>query len=304
MQQTTIQLYDYFSRPYTGSGATLTAYSLGEDAELGKKVRPALIVVPGGGYGFLSARESEPVVLRFLAEGYAVFLLRYSVCTAYPVPLQEGAMAIAYVRENAAALGVDAGHVAAVGFSAGGHLVGMLATLYAQACVKEAVGERDVRLNAVLLAYPVITTGEKTHAGTAEIISGGDAARRQALSLETCVDKSSVPAFLWHTYEDDCVPVVNPLLFASAYCAAGVPFELHVFEKGAHGQSVLSGNTGGETLPPAVLRNRAWVPLALSWLKERDFVVHANLFAKPIAGGNDCLPPRGKVSSERCELDG
>ncbi len=272
----TIDLYERFPVPRGGSGGMLTAYCPTRRGDLGEKLRPAALILPGGGYAAISGRESEPVALRFLAEGYSVFVLDYTVNAAYPVPLVEAAMAMAYIRKNARRYSADAGHVAAAGFSAGGHLAGMLATLHGEAPVKEALkGDAAlVRPDAAILAYPVVTTGEKTHEGTASVISGGDASLRAALSLENRVTGESSPAFIWHTSEDELVPVENALLLAGAYRGAGVPFELHIFERGRHGLSVASRET--ETDERALAQGRhaaAWIGLALTWLGQRGFSV-------------------------------
>lgn len=254
------------------TGGYLTVIARSENVENAKKLRPAILVVAGGGYNMISFREGEPVAIRFLAAGYAAFLLEYSVRTAYPVPLVEAAMAMAYIRRNAAKYGVDPNHVCAAGFSAGGHLVGLLATRFRDACVTDALGGEHVRPDAVILGYPVATMGEFTHADTAENITGGDPALRGALSLEKNVTKESAPAFIWHTMEDTTVPVENALLAAMAYRNAGVPFELHVFEKGWHGLSTgeLELNDTEEAAE-YVSHVRVWVDLALTWLKKRGF---------------------------------
>ncbi|MDE5897093.1 MAG: alpha/beta hydrolase, partial [Clostridia bacterium] len=201
-----IDLYDYFSLPREGkTGGVLTVVCRSPYVEIKEKIRPAMLVIAGGGYFMVSEREAEPIALHFLLQGYAAFSLKYSVQTAYPVPLLEAAMAMAFIRENAEKYGVDTKHVGAVGFSAGGHLTAMLGNLFADPCVKETLGKRAalVRPDAVLLAYPVISGSEFGHSETMTTISGGDQALRGALSLETRVTKQSSPAFIWHTVEDD-----------------------------------------------------------------------------------------------------
>lgn len=272
-----IDLYRYFGVQRTqGEGGKITVYNREKLGDLVKKVRPAALVIPGGGYGMVSGREGEPIALRFVGKGYAAFLLEYSVNVAYPVPLKEAAMAMVYIRENAEKYGIDPERVAAIGFSAGGHLAGMLATLFGEACLRETLGERAklVRPDAVVLSYPVITTREElTHGTSAATISGGDAALRRALSLETRVTADSSPAFLWHTAEDELVPVANSLLYANACLQNGVPFELHVFEKGWHGTSEISIETTDEEALGRIRHLSAWMDLAFTWLQQRGFCV-------------------------------
>lgn len=270
-----IDLYEYFSLPRGGAtGGFLTVNASDVFLETGKEHRyPAVLVVPGGAYFMRSKRELEPVAFRFAAEGFQTFLLDYSVQTAYPVPLVEAAMAMAYIRENSVKYAVNGAKVCAAGFSAGGHLTGMLGTLFADEHIKSALGKRAglVRPDAVVLSYPVITADEAfTHADTMRTISGGDKALAARLSVEKRVDVESSPAFIWHTAEDNCVPVENALRLACAYRAAGVPFELHVFEAGYHGLSVMNGFTNGE-IPEVVRCAKAWTDLAVAWLKSRGF---------------------------------
>ena len=275
MDYKTIDLYEYFSLPRgVNGGGYLTVYARSSITENTPKIRPAVLVIPGGGYGMISEREGEPVSLRFLAEGYAVFQLQYTVNAAYPVPLAEAAMAMAYIRKESGTYGLDGHHVCVVGFSAGGHLAAMLATLY-DAPELPACVEGLVRPDAAILSYAVLTTERgKTHEGTAEVISGGDDALRARLSLETRVSGLSSPAFIWHTGNDDVVPVIGALRYAEACLAAGVDVELHVFERGPHGLSVADIETSDNLEGAEANRSiRAWLPLAFRWLECRGFTV-------------------------------
>lgn len=270
-----IDLYDYFSlkRPENAAGI-LTVYCREKTGDLLEKLRPAMLVLPGGGYAYCSDREQEPVALRYLHAGFSAFVLRYTVNTAYPVPLIEAAMAMCFIRENAQKYSVDPAHVAAIGFSAGAHLAGMLATMYGEAPVKEALAERLVRPDAVLLTYPVISGGKYGEEGTMSRISGGDPALRETLSLEKRVTSSCPPAFLWHTVEDDCAPVENSLLFAAACKKAGVPFEMHLFEKGRHGTSVANIEVEeSEEQVQKISHLAVWFDLSLVWLDGHGFAV-------------------------------
>lgn len=273
MQHGTVNLYDYFSLPHRDSG-TLTYYVAEENTENAPKKRPAILVIPGGAYLMVSQRESEPVALAFLDRGYDAFVLGYSTKTPYPAPLLEAAMAMVYIRENAKKFLLDREHVAAIGFSAGGHLAGMLATLFDDEHISSLLGERAalVRPDAAVLSYPVISTGTCTHGDTAATISGGDEKLRAALSLEKRVKKNSVPAFIWHTFEDGAVPVENSVLMGNAYRANGVPFELHIFERGCHGLSLHTPGVTDEA-PFVPLTADAWFELAIRWLASRGFSV-------------------------------
>ncbi len=270
----TVDLYAYFKLARgENTGGYLSVCARNKNVEIGEKLRPVALVVPGGAYLYVSEREGEPVAMKMLAEGYVAATLRYTVRAAYPVPLLEAAMAIAYLRAEAERYCADKSHVAAFGFSAGGHLVGMLGTLFGEACVKKVVGE-NARPDAVVLGYPVVTLGEWSHGGTAGVITGGDPALYEALTLEKRVRADSSPAFLWHTVEDTAVPVENSLLMAQAYRRAGVPFELHLYEGGQHGLSVSDLETAEDKEDPRYRpETQSWVPLVLSWLRSRGFEV-------------------------------
>ena len=113
-----IDLYDYFSVPRNGSkGGELTVYVREKYTEIKDRIRPAMLVIAGGGYNIVSERESEPVALEFLHAGFSAFSLRYSVNTPFPAPLLEAGMAMAFIRENAEKYSVDRAHVGAIGFS-------------------------------------------------------------------------------------------------------------------------------------------------------------------------------------------
>ncbi len=273
-----IDLYGYFGlKRGKDAEGYLTSYVPSNTGEIKQKLRPAVIIIPGGAYRMCSEREGEPVAIKFLNEGYAAFVLNYSVFTAYPVPLAEALAAVAYVRRNAQRFAVDVNHVATLGFSAGGHLAGMTATMFDDKKCGEmlGIGVDELRPNATVLCYPV-TTSDKAyaHAESFRIISGGDSALADYLSLEKRVNANSVPSFIWHTAADDCVPVNNSLLLAEAYLKCGVPCALHVFEKGWHGLSLCNCETNDQTEEDAALVSvRKWFDLAIDWLRDRNFAV-------------------------------
>lgn len=261
----------FYEKISLGEGAGVTVFARSVNPENTPKRRPALLLIPGGGYNMISFREGEPVALRFLAEGFAVFLLEYPVQTAYPAPLAAAAAALRFLRANAEKYAVDPAHIAAAGFSAGGHLTALLGTMSEEDFRFFPKTERPA---AILLGYPVVSTGAYTHEESAAYISGGDQALRARLSAETRVTAESSPAFLWHTCEDGLVPAENTLLFAEAYRRAGVPFELHLFERGGHGLSTVDAEVSDGGYPAVVTESAGqWLPLAFAWLRGRGFCV-------------------------------
>lgn len=209
--------------------------------------RPGVLILPGGAYCWTSSREAAPVALRFAARGYAAFVLDYSCAPLhFPVSLREAALAMRYIRENAASFEVDPHMVAAVGFSAGGHLCGTLGTMYDAPEVSDLGGAELLRPDALGLCYPVAISWGNTHERSFESIAGGDPALRRRLSLDRLVRPDMPPVFMWHTRDDGSVPCRNSLILASALEEAGVDFAFHLYRHGCHGLS-----TADETVYPA-----------------------------------------------------
>ncbi len=278
MKVETIDLYAYFNvkRPTEDAQGYLTTYIL--DNILESRLRPAMLVFGGGGYRIIAAHEKEPALIKYLEQGFNGFSLEYSTTSTstacFPAQLIEGAMAVAYIKKNAKELHVDENHVAAMGFSAGGHMCGMMATMYDAPEVVAALGEdaKYARLDAVVLCYPVITSGEKAHKGSFVLLSGNKEELFERLSLEKNVTENSVPAFIWTTGNDNAVPTENSLYMAMAYRANGVPFELHIFEKGrCHGLSIATRECGAGLVDEPITQ---WVKLSLVWLQARGFVIN------------------------------
>ncbi len=229
--------------------------------------RPAMLVIPGGGYGHVSRREMAVIAFYYLNKGYNTFTLDYSIAPlGFPNQLIEASMAVAYIRENAEELGVLPDKIAAVGFSAGGHLCGMVATMHDAPEVKAVLGDRNARPDAVILSYPVISALVPTHRGSFDVQCKGDKELEKRLSIETNIDKNSPPAFIWGTANDGCVPCDNAFEIALAYKKNGVSFEFHMFADGAHGLSLANEevNSVNKSVQP-------WLEMSVTYLKSLGF---------------------------------
>lgn len=272
MKMERIDLYEYFGlKRQDGACGYLNCFIREKSWEYSlSRLRPAMIVLPGGGYQMRSDRENEPIALEFLSKGYGVFTLDYSVGKfLHPTQLIEGAMAVCYIRENAERLGVDKNHVGAIGFSAGGHLCGMLATMFNDEEVVLALGKERALLSrpdAVILSYPVISSFEHAEEGSIYNLCGGNEELMRKVHLPDRVNSKSSPAFIWATVDDELVECENSLMMGLAYKKAGVPFAMHIFEHGQHGLSL--ANDEVNTLNIDV---RAWVKMCFQWLKEKGF---------------------------------
>ncbi|WP_125767675.1 alpha/beta hydrolase [Lapidilactobacillus wuchangensis] len=252
--------------------ATLTGYILDNSPEMDvDRRRPAVIILPGGGYEFLSDREAEPVAIQFAARGFQAFVLRYSVAPArFPASLLELAQAVATVRQHAAEWHVLPDKIVIQGFSAGAHLAASLGVFWNSALLKKyGFTAAEIQPNGLSLAYPVITSGEFAHEGSIKALLGddySDVTKRAEVSLENQVTPATPPTFLWCTYTDGLVPMENSLLFAGALRKANVSCELHVFPEGDHGLSLANAETqhvsGTGVLPQVAV----WPDLFTTWM--------------------------------------
>ena len=227
------------------------------------RTRPAVIICPGGAYRWRSPREKDPPAFEFLSMGYQVFILEYSCGQEAGKlhPLWELAQAVCGLRRNREAWHIDPDKIAVLGFSAGGHLAASLGALWND---PELALPAWSRPDALVLCYPVVSTGEFAHEESAQWVSGGDPALREKLHLWDRVTADFPPTFLWHGGEDTSVPPENSLMLAVELKRHGVPFEYHLFGSGAHGISTCTQEV--ET-PDEVCR--AWVPLCKAWLNRQ-----------------------------------
>ena len=240
--------------------ATLEGYILDCELALGQEYdRPAIVVLPGGGYAYCSPREAEPVALKYTASGFHAFILRYSTGwdAADFSPLQEVSWVIGYLRENAEAWHIDPEKIAVCGFSAGGHL----------ALASGLLGEN--KPNAMILGYPAVNIPNYPGANfMLQLLTGRkevtdeDAAY---FSLENHITKNSPPVFLTATAED-MLTGFGALPVARKYSELGLGYELHIFQHGPHGYALADETSAdGSTryLNPAFAH---WHELSVKWL--------------------------------------
>lgn len=234
--------------------------------------RPAVIVVPGGGYAMCSKREGEPVAMEFLARGFQVFVLWYLNAlegVAFPEQLTELACAVDYVKKHAAEFSVNPDEVFPVGFSAGGHLTASLATLYGE--VETLCGlSLDCKPTATGLGYPVIY--EDGHVSSyVHLLQGYPEEEKERLKKLLClyerVNADTPPSFIFSTAEDKTVSPKNALLYATAMAEHGVPFELHVYPKGAHGIANCNKEIS-ENYGDAIVQSKAWLDSCAAFFRQ------------------------------------
>ncbi|MBQ8554790.1 MAG: alpha/beta hydrolase [Clostridia bacterium] len=235
--------------------------------------RPSIVICPGGGYTHLSEREAEPVASVFAAMGFNAFVVWYRIApNRHPAPVLDVASAVAWVRAHAEEYHADPDAIAVAGFSAGGHAAGSLGVRWHDAALMAELGltPDEVRPNAMVLCYPVITGGEFAHRGSFLNLTGSEElALHAAHSLDALVTDAAPPTFLWHTWEDGSVPVENTFLMASALRKARVLTEVHVFPHGSHGLALANELTASPEHPEkAVPECAQWPELAARFLRD------------------------------------
>lgn len=249
---------------FTAEGAQVCGY-LQEDHDrlIVHKVRPAVIICAGGAYQWLSPREKDPVAFEFLSMGYQVFMPEYSTREDAKEfrPLKQLAKTVETVRTNSEQWHIDPHKIAVMGFSAGGHLAASLGALWND---PELGFSPDVRPDALILCYPVISTKEFAHAESVHWVTGGDPVMAEKLHIPARVTSSFPPCFVWHGGQDDSVPPENSLMLAEALQKNHVPFAYHKFETGVHG---ISTCTQEVEAPDEFCR--MWVPLCKMWINRR-----------------------------------
>ncbi len=228
----------------------------------------AVVICPGGGYGALAMdHEGHQIAQWFNSLGVAGFIVDYrhrGKGYAHPAPLQDAQRAIRTVRARAPEWNVDPVKIGIMGFSAGGHLASTAGTHFDQGnpAADDRVEQVSCRPDFTILCYPVIMFDEKhTHRGSQQNLLGKDAdpALVRSLSNEKQVTRETPPTFLFHTDEDKGVPAENSVSFYLALRSAGVPAELHVYQRGPHGIGLGAKVPGTSEWPKALgnwMRNR------------------------------------------------
>ena len=249
---------------------------LSYEVNLNRKFLP-LLIIPGGDYEFTSFREKEPVALKFLSEGFASFVLKYSCGknAKFPLQLLEGYLALDYINKNKEELHIDISKLGLIGFSAGGHLNGLLSSSY----LKEEFVE-EYKLNVPKIAYsaygyPVVNQYDEPREQSFINLFKNEKLRMQSdLSLPKLINKNNPRAFIFSTVEDSVVPIKNTISLISAYKENGIPFEAHIFEHGEHGLSL--GNISVYNLKymdEFSKTNSKWFDLFIIWLKHNKIVI-------------------------------
>jgi acetyl esterase/lipase len=230
-----------------------------------------VVVCPGGGYGGLAVDHEGRQIAEWLnARGVAAFVLRYRLGPRYhhPIELGDAQRALRFVRSHASDYGIASGKIGIWGFSAGGHLASTAGTHFdaGDANAADPIDRMSSRPDFMILAYPVISfTTPYTHRGSMRNLLGDNPDPKLAASLsnETQVTPQTPPAFLFHTNNDSGVPAENSVLFYLALRKAGVPAEMHIYERGEHGVGLALSDPVLSSWPG---RLEAWMKIH-EWMK-------------------------------------
>ena len=234
--------------------------------------RPALVICPGGGYGGLADYEGRGYALFLTQQNIACFVLKYRLGTSgyrHPAMLWDAARALRTVRTRAKEWNIDPDRIGIMGSSAGGHLASTLLTHFdaGKPADPDPIERVSSRPSLGILCYPVISMqSDLTHAGSRHNLLGDapDPKLVDSLSNELQVTPQTPPCFIFHRFEDTVVKIENSLLFAAALRKNGVPFDLHIYQKGGHGMGLGDG--------PPFAHVHPWANDLIFWLKAQGWV--------------------------------
>ncbi len=233
-----------------------------------KKSNGAVVIFPGGGYGMRAPHEGK---------GYAEFLARFGITSfvceyrvyphRFPLPLLDARRSVRYVRHNADKYGLDKNMIFVMGSSAGGHLAAMTST-YTQPIDFENIDEidnEDYRPNGQILCYPVIKLlgkGISNLGSGANLLGDKQAEMGEELSPDLIADENTPRAFIWHTFDDSAVNVINSLDYAKTLRNKNVEVEMHIYPHGSHGLGL------AEDTPHV----KDWSSELIKWFKYIEFL--------------------------------
>jgi acetyl esterase/lipase len=235
----------------------------------GRGTGTAVVVCPGGSYQHLSMEKEGSDIARWLNSlGVSAFVLQYRLGPKYhhPVELGDAQRAIRTVRSRAADYRLNPDRIGIMGFSAGGHLASSAGTHFdaGDTAATDPIDRLSSRPDFLILCYPVISFLSYTHQGSKLHLLGGnpDPKLVENMSSEMAVTAQTPPTFLFHTTADTTVPSENSVLFYMALRKAGVPAELHIYERGPHGVG----------LAPTDEALSSWPQRLADWLRVRGLL--------------------------------
>jgi acetyl esterase/lipase len=224
--------------------------------------KSCMLVFAGGSYEFRSdQKEGVDVCLWLNSIGINAFIVNYRVSPYdYKAILSDARKAMKHVRMNATKYNINPDKIGVIGFSAGGHLAGMLAN---DLSFEHELDDVNVsaRPNLSVLCYPVVSLTDYAHLKSTQILVGNDVIKAHKFSLQNSVTNNTPPTFIWHTIVDMTVSVMNPIMLIQSLVKYNVPFESHIFPTGKHGLALLDED----------LSVKQWSTLCEVWLRSNGF---------------------------------
>lgn len=265
--------------PVNTDNTNFTPYMTFHKAE--KSVGKTVLVIPGGGYAnCCDTYEGEDVAEFFAGFGVDAFVLRYTVTSfnngkpVFPKPFLDIARAVRYIRANAEKFGVNGNCLGVMGFSAGSHLCAWLSTKWNEKYedCDDLFDKYSARPDWCVLCYGVLDLHRVTPYTATGINLLGESVTEEMKESLSCIEnvtKDTPPTFLFHTYSDQIVPVINSVKYYEAMIKCGVPGELHIYEPGNHGMGI------GIPVPHIKEEDRKycekWVELLKNWVNSLKF---------------------------------
>lgn len=269
-----INLKDFY--PNLENNVELNSYCPDNYEEWSKEeTRKCVVILPGGGYQFISDRESEPVALRLVGNNIACFVLKYSIVPNinYLNPFIEVFAALSYIRRHAEHYHIDKNKISLLGFSAGGHLASYCSANHLNKEFADILNIpiEEMKINGCLLSYPVISM-KYGHCQTIQNLTKSNPLLNDKYCVDNFITKDFPKTFIWHTTFDDIVPVKNSLALAEKLSENNIFFELHIYPMHEHGQSLADRSVYNKFVNDQKINemkhNTQWVENAIHFIKE------------------------------------
>ena len=233
----------------------MKTYNFKIDIDITFEKAPLIVIFPGGGYSHLSDREALPVANKFKSLGYNVAIVYYSVAPhSNFIQLKQAQLAIKELSKRYR-------NIFVMGFSAGGHLAGLVAT-----------EQEKYNIKGAILCYPVISFLNHVHLGTRNnfLANGNDnEENRIKYSIDKRINKDSVPTFVWATKTDQSVPYENTMMLVEALKENQIVYKYHIFPKGPHGMALADESAIKDGDTSYVNKEVAtWVNMADEFIKD------------------------------------
>jgi acetyl esterase/lipase len=230
----------------------------------------AVIVCPGGGYHYLEDQKEGTRIAEWLnLRGITAFVLTYRLLPRYSVsaPMLDGYRAVRWVRSHAEEFAIVPDRIGMWGFSAGGHMVGMVGTHFDDGNPQAAdpIDRVSDRPDFVVSSYGALSLQPGVAKPSEDVRLLGDHSSpelRDDNSPDLHVTPRTPPFFLYANLKDEKVPVLSSVAFYTALVRAGVPAEIHLFQEGTHGTALAQG----------YLTLSAWPGLLENWLRLNGWI--------------------------------